>query len=48
MKNDKANVFVNHIENHLKEMFEPKAKAKVCCRICGKTIDHIWKWRKKK
>ena len=32
----KARVFVRHIENHL------RASDVVCCKICGKTIDHIF------
>ena len=35
-KRDKALVFVEHIENHL------RAGDKVCCKICGKNIDHIF------
>ena len=32
----KARIFVKHIENHL------RAGEMVCCKICGKTIDHIF------
>lgn len=42
---DKANVFVEHIEKHLKEIYLLKQYpegAKVSCRICGKTIDEIY------
>jgi len=35
----KAELFVEHIENHLKEL---KIKGKVQCKICGKTIDEIF------
>lgn len=37
---DKANVFVEHIEKHLKLIYPEGAK--VSCRICGKTIDEIY------
>jgi len=38
-KRDKALVFVEHIENHLEKN---NIKGKVCCKICGKNIDHIF------
>ena len=34
----KNDIFVNHIENHLKEM---NVDDKVMCKICGKDIDMI-------
>lgn len=40
---DRASVFVEHIDQHLKEEpndFEPDAK--VICTICNKTIDEIY------
>jgi len=36
---EKATIFVEHIEKHLKEM---DIKGKVCCKICGKDIDIIY------
>ena len=36
---NKATVFVEHIEKHLKEM---GIDGKVMCKICGKTIDEIY------
>ena len=40
-----ANKFVEHIENHIKQLIEdgklPKG-SEVCCKICGKTITEIW------
>lgn len=38
-KKDYAEIFVNHIEDHLKEM--GKGKEEVCCKICGKTLHDI-------
>ena len=35
----KEEIFVRHIENHLKEM---GIKGKVMCKICGKDIDEIY------
>ena len=38
----KATKFVNHVENHLKQMSsEEKHHGLVMCKICGKTIDEI-------
>jgi len=42
-KKHKALIFVEHIEAHLTEIFKPKDNAKVMCKICGKTIDEIFK-----
>ena len=36
---DKAFLFVKHIERHL-AIINPTAK--VCCKICNKTIDEIY------
>jgi len=36
---EKALAFVNHIENHLRDL---KIEGKVICKICGKTIDEIY------
>ena len=40
-----ANKFVEHIENHIKQLVEdgnlPKG-SEACCKICGKTITEIW------
>ncbi|MBA7474734.1 hypothetical protein ES707_10088 [subsurface metagenome] len=41
-KKRKALIFIEHIEAHLEELFKPEAKAKVMCKICGKTIDEIF------
>jgi hypothetical protein len=38
-KSNKNDIFVKHIENHLKEM----GLEKVVCKICGKDIDTIYK-----
>jgi len=40
----KALVFVEHIEEHLKDLegFEHEPKPKVICKICGKDIDEIY------
>jgi len=35
---NKATVFVEHIEKHLKEL----GLKDVVCKICGKTIDEIY------
>jgi len=34
----KNDVFVAHVEHHLKEL----GLEHVCCKICGKTIDQIY------
>jgi len=39
-KREKALLFVEHIERHLKKM-EDSQDLKVICKICGKTIDQI-------
>ena len=39
-KGKRALKFVAHIENHLKDM---DGDLKVCCKICNKTIDEIYK-----
>jgi hypothetical protein len=41
----KAVVFVEHIEQHLKEMgpTEIGEDRQVICKICDKTIDRIWR-----
>ena len=36
---EKAIYFVEHIENHLRDL---KIDGKVICKICGKTIDEIY------
>jgi len=42
-------VFVEHINEHLKVMFTPEANAKVCCKICGETLERIYRdWKRKK
>lgn len=38
-KKDYAEIFVDHIEDHLKEM--GKEKEEVSCGICGKTLHDI-------
>lgn len=38
----KALVFVEHIEQHLREMFPEGAPVTVKCKVCGKTIDEIY------
>jgi len=44
IKND---VFVNHIENHLRKMYaDDHIVREVCCKICNKTIDEIYKEEK--
>lgn len=40
IKEYKALLFVEHIEQHLKDK---KIKGKVICKICNKTIDDIYK-----
>ena len=40
LNQNKATVFVKHIEKHLKEY---RIKGKVECWICGKDIDQIYK-----
>lgn len=47
-KMDKANVFVKHIEDHIKEMGIESHGGKVVCKICGKDIDTIFKEEVKK
>lgn len=43
-KTNKNDVFVKHIENHLKEMTTKQyGHRKVMCNICNKTIDEIYK-----
>ena len=37
---ERPSVFVKHIENHLREH---KINGQVLCKICGKTIDEIYK-----
>jgi len=44
----KALVFIEHVEEHLKSMFKPEDNARVMCKICGKTIDEIYKEYKEK
>jgi len=39
MNREKAEVFVKHIENHLKK---ENPEWEVICKICGKTIDEIY------
>ena len=39
----KEQLFVKHIEQHLKEL----SLQNVCCKICGKTIDEIYQDSKK-
>ena len=39
----KAVLLVEHIENHLKEQGITSHDGKVICKICGKTIDEIYK-----
>ena len=39
---EKNDVFVKHIENHLKAY----PGAKVICKICGRTIDQIYQEEK--
>jgi len=39
IRTEKALAFVEHIENHLREL---KIEGKVVCKICGKTIDEIY------
>jgi hypothetical protein len=46
-KRDKALLFVEHIERHLKKM-EDSQDLKVICKICGKTIDQIAEEESKK
>ena len=41
-KMKKALVFIEHIEKHLDEIFEPTENVKVTCRVCEKTIDEIY------
>ena len=36
---NKEEIFVRHIENHLKEM---GIEGKIVCKICGKDIDEIY------
>ena len=36
---NRAEVFVQHIEEHLRDL---KIKGKVLCKICGKDIDQIF------
>ena len=38
----KAITFVKHIEDHLKQLFPDDPSAKVCCKICEKSIDQIF------
>lgn len=41
---NKNDVFVKHIENHIKEMNpEQKKHGKVMCKVCLKDIDEIFK-----
>lgn len=45
-RNEKTNVFVAHIDNHLVEMTlkgELPVDSKVCCKICNKDIDTIYR-----
>jgi hypothetical protein len=45
-KEKKALLFVEHIERHIRTMIDEKKLpkgSKVCCKICGKTIDQIAK-----
>lgn len=46
LKNNKATIFVNHIEKHLKE--NKKTNKKVICKICNKDIDKIYNENKEK
>jgi len=39
IRTEKALAFVEHIENHLREL---QIEGKVVCKICGKTIDEIY------
>jgi len=39
MSMTKNDLFIEHIEQHLEEM----GLKHVCCNICGKTIDEIYK-----
>jgi len=43
---NKANVFVKHIEKHIKEMGIKSHSGKVVCKICGKDIDQIYEEEK--
>ena len=46
---DRAEIFVKHIEDHLKKMSpEERGHGKVMCKICGKTIDDIVREETKK
>lgn len=45
-KMEKALIFVEHVEEHLKTMFKPEDNDKVICKICNKTIDEIYKEHK--
>jgi uncharacterized membrane-anchored protein len=48
MMSKKNDVFVNHIENHLRTMYVKDHKVRqVCCKICNKTIDEIYTEHKK-
>ena len=40
-KEQKALIFVEHIDKHLKQMYGYDTKAKVMCKICNKTINEI-------
>lgn len=50
MKNNKAQCFVEHIEQHLREMYPEDAQSEltVKCKVCGKTIDEIYKIAREK
>jgi hypothetical protein len=41
MRHEKAQVFVNHIQNHLDETHNPDDRV-VTCKICGETIDEMY------
>ena len=47
-KMKKALIFIEHVEKHLDEIFEPIDNAKVMCKICNKTIDEIYEEYKEK
>jgi len=39
----KNDVFVEHIKSHLRQMYkDDKIPRKVCCKICGMSIDEIY------
>ena len=39
----KNDVFVKHIEDHLRKMYaEDHTVRYVCCKICGRTLDEIY------